>query len=348
MMKNTGILIVDDEASIRRMFSRALETRGYPCRTADSVDAALAAVAEEEPAVVVTDIRMPGRDGRELLKELVQRKPDVMVILMTAYAEIDVAIECLQGGASDFLTKPVRVAHLLTSVERALDRRHIIIENRNYQHDLESKIEGATADLRSARDSLAVSYRQTLEALSSALDAREAETGDHSRRVIRFSMALADRLDFPDSEREDLAMGGLLHDIGKIGVPDQILLKPGPLDEDEWTLMRRHPDIGFKILNGIPFLSGAKKVVLYHHENFDGSGYPEGLSGTKLPQSARIFSVADTLDAITHDRPYRKAQHVQAAFEEIQRCSGTQFDPEIARALFEIGEIGILSLEDAE
>jgi putative nucleotidyltransferase with HDIG domain len=177
----------------------------------------------------------------------------------------------------------------------------------------------------------------TLEALSAALDAREDQTGDHSRRVSRISILLAEALHIPPEECEHLERAALLHDIGKIGIPDQVLLKPGKLTEEEWALMRQHPEIGFRILRGIPFLQPAAEVVLAHHEQWNGSGYPRGLSGSEIPVGARLFTVADTFDAITSDRPYRKAASADRAFAEIVRCSGTQFDPWVVEAMQALG-----------
>ncbi len=191
------------------------------------------------------------------------------------------------------------------------------------------------------------SYNSTLYALVAALDAREHETSDHSQRVVRYTLAIADRLGVPAAEQPDMARGALLHDIGKIGVPDAILLKPGPLTCDEWEEMRRHPQIGWTILKSIAFLQIPAEIVLSHQERFDGSGYPRGLRGEAIPLGARIFAIADTLDAMTTDRPYRKRTTFEWALREIRRCAGTQFDPGCVDAFLSMGEERIEALHRA-
>jgi len=342
---HVAVLIVDDEPKMRTAVAKNLHLHGFTCRTAETAEEGLALLAEDEVQVLISDINMPGRDGVWLLRQVSEKHPDLAVIMLTGLAQLDLAVQCLQDGASDFLAKPVRTTHLLTAIERALDKRRLILENREYRQELEARIEAATAELRRAHDDLAGAYRMTLEALSSALDAREAETGSHSRRVARYTLALADRIGVQRERRDDLARGALLHDIGKIGVADSILLKPGPLTEEEWAIMRRHPEIGHHILAGIPFLKPAAEIVLSHHERFDGTGYPQGLRGEKIPLGARIFTVADALDAMTSDRPYRPARSVTSAFAEISSCAGEQFDPAVVEGLTALGVDGILELK---
>ncbi|MEN8164045.1 MAG: HD domain-containing phosphohydrolase [Acidobacteriota bacterium] len=323
------ILIVDDESAIRGVLARILSLEGFECHTADSVNSALEALLTIEPEVVISDIRMPERDGTDLLSELRKMYPDTSVIMLTGHGDIDLAVRCLNGGASDFLTKPVRGNHLATAVARARKRRQLILENRAYAQGLEHRVHSATQDLEHALKDLNTAYDMTLAALSSSIDAREADTGQHSRRVTRMSMTFADRLGLPTGKRKDLSRGALLHDIGKIGIPDSILLKPEKLTTEEMVVMRRHPEIGFRILEPIPFLAEVAIIVRHHHENFDGSGYPVGLSGRAIPWGARIFAVADALDAMTSNRPYREAPGLDHAMEELNRYDGVQFDPEI-------------------
>ena len=213
-----------------------------------------------------------------------------------------------------------------------------VMAQQRYQHTLEKNVEDKTKALKVALSEIEAAYNTTLQALVAALDAREHETSDHSLRVVRFSEAIAQRMGMTESEMLEISRGALLHDIGKIGVPDSILLKPGPLDPTEWEEMRNHPKIGFNILKKIDFLKGPSEIVLSHHERFDGNGYPNKLAKDAIPIGARIFAVADTLDAITSDRPYRKARSFETAQTEIKRCSGTQFDPEIVRVFLSIGE----------
>jgi putative nucleotidyltransferase with HDIG domain len=338
------ILIVDDESSILRILARILTFEGYDCHTAQSVDTALESLHSVNPEVVISDIRMPERDGTELLLELHSKHPDIAVIMLTGHGDVDLAVRCLHDGASDFLTKPVRGAHLATSVERALERRQLILENHAYARELEQRVQSATQDLNQTLADLNEAYDMTLGALSSAIDAREADTGDHSRRVTRISTALSQHLGLSAPDQVQLSRGALLHDIGKIGIPDSILLKPGKLTDAEMAVMRRHPEIGYQILKPIPFLKDAAVIVYQHHEYFDGSGYPAGISGRDIRWGARIFAVADALDAMTSDRPYRKAIGLDDALAELERCSGTQFDPEIISGLNSLGRVRIASL----
>jgi putative nucleotidyltransferase with HDIG domain len=201
---------------------------------------------------------------------------------------------------------------------------------------LERLVHERTSELNGALRDVEESYRFTLEALAAALDAREHETRTHSHRVREYASTLAQQLGLRGNELINIGRGALLHDVGKIGVPDSILLKPAKLTPEEWVQMKRHPQVGYEILRGISFLVSAAEIVLTHQERWDGNGYPQGLSGLDIPLGARIFGVVDTLDAMTSDRPYRKAQSFEAAREEVRRCSGTQFDPMVAEAFLSI------------
>jgi putative nucleotidyltransferase with HDIG domain len=341
------VLIVDDDPTVRRLFARILEQSGYTCHTATDAHVAVQLVAEIRPAVVVTDVRMPGRDGVWLLSRVTTEHPDTEVIMLTGFAEVDTAVQCLRDGASDYLTKPVRADHLLTAVERSLERRRLVLENRHYQETLEARVRKATAKLRQANREITETYEMTLVALSSVLDAREEATADHSRRVTTLSLWLAEELGIERQARNHISRAALLHDIGKIGVPDHVLLKSGPLDDADWRAMREHPGIGYRILRTIPFLEPAAEIVLSHHERFDGSGYPQGIAGEDIPVGARVFAVADAVDAITNDRPYRKAAPAEAALAEVERCAGSHFDPQVAAAMLAIGAAPVEQLVSA-
>lgn len=330
------VVLVDDDSSIRNVLTALLRDEGFAVRSADSAPAALQLIAQQEPAVVITDMKMPQHDGLWLLAEVQANYPDVAVILLTGFGQIDTAVEALQVGAADYLTKPVRLKQLSTAMDRALERRRLILENRTYQRGLEKLVAEKTQELGQAYRQIADSYDLTLEALVTALDARECETSNHSQRVVRTTLEIADRLGVDPASREIIARGALLHDIGKIGVPDNVLLKPGRLNDEEWVEMRKHPEIGARILGGIQFLAPAAEIVLAHQERWDGKGYPRGISGDAIPLGARIFAVADALDAITSDRPYRKGRSVQYAREEIARYAGTQFDPKVVEVFLSV------------
>ena len=232
--------------------------------------------------------------------------------------------------------KPVNMDELLIATERALERRQLLIDRREYHDLLERRVVEATRDLASAYRQLQETYHSTLEALGSALDTRDVGTEAHSRRVHGYALATAHEHGVPEPDLPDLAHGVLLHDIGKIGIPDAILLKPGPLTPEEWKVMRRHPDIGKALIERIPFLRGAVPVVWSHHEKWDGSGYPRGLQGEEIPLGARIFMVVDAFDAMTFDRPYSKAKPFDVAKAEIKRCAGAHFDPAVVRSFFQV------------
>jgi response regulator RpfG family c-di-GMP phosphodiesterase len=279
---------------------------------------------------------MPGMSGIELLQSVRRIDGDVAVIVLTGAADVKTAIDSLKLGAYDFIMKPVNVDELLIAADRAVERRQLLIERREYQELLERRVVDATRDLADAYQRLQDTYRSTLEALGSALDTRDVGTEAHSRRVHGYALAIAHEHSVPASELTDLGHGVLLHDIGKIGIPDGILLKPGPLTPEEWKIMRRHPEIGKALIEKIPFLRGAVPIVWAHHEKWDGSGYPRGLKGEEIPLGARIFMVVDAFDAMTFDRPYSKAKPFDVAKAEIRRCSASHFDPSVVESFFRV------------
>jgi putative nucleotidyltransferase with HDIG domain len=342
------LLIVDDDPTVRDVIATLLAEEGYACSVASTADAALALVASDEFHVVLSDVKMPGHDGLWLLDQLRQFHPSTPVIVLTAYGDTEAAVDCLRRGAADYLLKPPRPTDLVRAIERALARRRLDIARQRYKESLEERVEEKTSELSRALRELEASYSSTLSALVAALDAREQETGDHSQRVVRYSLAIADRLGIAPEDRAHLARGALLHDIGKVGVPDAILLKPGQLTSAEWDEMRRHPQTGANILRAIAFLHPAAELVLSHHERWDGTGYPNRLRGEKIPLGARVFAIADTLDAMTSDRPYRKRTSLAAARKEIARCAGTQFDPLCVEAFLALEDRAILELCSAQ
>jgi putative nucleotidyltransferase with HDIG domain len=342
----TRILIVDDDASVRDVISVLLQEEGYDCRTASSAEAALDIAAAEAPPLVISDMKMPGRDGIWLLEAFRERYSETAVIMLTGYGDTEAAVDCLRRGAVDYLLKPPKLTDLIRAIERALAKRRIELARKRYQKKLERKVRDRTGELRSALRNIQHTYQTTLLALVRALDAREHETSDHSQRVVKYTEAIAERLSLRGPELEEIGRGALLHDIGKIGVPDAVLLKPAKLTPDEWKEMRRHPDIGYDMIRSIEFLNTPAAIVLSHQERFDGRGYPRGLRGEEIHIGARIFAVADTLDAMTSDRPYRKGTTFENAVDEIQRCAGSQFDPEVVRAFMDLGVKNLRRIKD--
>ena len=302
--------------------------------------------AADTPPLVISDMKMPGRDGIWLLEAFRERYPETAVIMLTGYGDTEAAVDCLRRGAVDYLLKPPKLTDLIRAIERALAKRRIELARKRYQKKLERKVRDRTSELRTALKDVQHTYQSTLLALVAALDAREHETSDHSQRVVEYTTAIADRLGIRGPELEEIGRGALLHDIGKIGVPDAVLLKPARLTTQEWAEMKRHPDIGYQMIQGIPFLSTPAAIVLSHQERFDGKGYPRGLIGEEIHIGARIFALADTLDAMTSDRPYRQGTTFENAVNEIERCSSTQFDPEVVRAFMDIGVAGLRKIKD--
>ncbi len=324
------ILVVDDEEPIREVVSSLLMSANFECRQAASGLEALALLnSGEEFELMLSDLMMEDMDGIGLLERTKERYPDMPVVMVTAVHDISVALAAIRNGAYDYLLKPFEREQLLATVRRALENRKLKLENRQYQTNLEALVLKKTDDLRKAMANLERSYDITLEALGDALDLKDAETEGHSKRVTAFTIAIARAMGLPKEKISVIARGAFLHDIGKMAIPDSILRKPGALDPDEIDVMREHCYRGYQLVKNIPFLKEAAEIVYSHQERFDGTGYPRGLKAEEIPLGARIFAVADTLDAITSDRPYRPAQSLGAAKEEIARWSGRQFDPEI-------------------
>lgn len=333
---NDHILIVDDEEMIRELLSAALQQEGYQCFLAENVDAAFSILEVENIDLVISDIMMPGKSGVDLLKDLKQVNSDIAVLMITGLSDMNTAMDCIHLGADDYIAKPFSISRVILTVRNMLSKRSLSIEKKNYQISLEYKVMEQTEQIRRTMNELHEAYDSTLTALVKALDAREKEVGSHSERVMNYTTFMATKLGISGTELEQLAKGALLHDTGKIGISDNILLKPGKLDEYEWQQMRRHPEIGYAILSEINFLKGPAGIILTHHERFDGTGYPRGLKGNQIPIGSRIFGLVDTLDAMTSDRPYRKALPFDMVISEVRKCSGTQFDPEIAKLFLSI------------
>jgi len=341
-----SILVVDDEEAIREVVATMLETKGYNCTAVSNGRAAQEHVKKSTPDLVLSDMIMPEMDGIKLLEWLRSYDPEVPVIMVTAIHDISTALEAIRRGAYDYILKPFEKDQLFLGVGRALQHRRLVQENKNYQRNLEQLVEERTAQLQGTLDQLERSYDDTLEALGSALDLKDAETEGHCQRVTAFTISIAKAVPVPDNYLPVLARAAFLHDIGKMAIPDGILRKPGPLDNDEKQIMRQHCQIGYNMLIRIPFLRDAAEIVLAHQEFYDGTGYPRELKGEQIPLGARIFTIADSLDAMISDRPYRRALPMSHAREEIQRCAGTQFDPAIVNVFMGIDENHWLELRE--
>jgi len=338
-----GILVVDDEPAIRELLFEGLKDQGYDCDVATNGREALDRLKRGQFSLVLSDIDMPAMDGVKLLQNVKEAHPDIEVVMITGVVDVEVALRAMRMGANDYLTKPFNLEEVRLTVEKALEKRRLVIENREYQRDLEAKVAERTVELVLKRreiealyEKLQTSYETTLEALAAALDTRDTETQGHSMRVSEYTVVIARRMGVKDPELTDIRRGALLHDVGKIGIPDAVLRKPGKLAPEEWEEMKRHPEIGYRILSGIKFLEASLPLVISHQERFDGSGYPRGLRGEEIPLGARVFAVVDTLDAMTSDRPYRRALRYEDAREEIIRNSGVQFDPRVVEVFLAV------------
>ncbi len=334
--RSARILVVDDEAPVRSMIGATLERQGYDVQLAISGSQAVDMLVQETFDLILTDIVMQDGNGIALLERIHAEQPHLPVVMVSAIHDISVAIDSMRRGAYDYLLKPFEREHLVATVQRALDHRQALQESHNYQQNLEQVVRARTEMLRQAMEDLEHSYDVTLEALGDALDLKDSETEGHSKRVTAYTIALARAMGISPVEIKVIARGAFLHDIGKMAIPDDILRKPGKLTSEEEEVMRDHCTRGYHILRKIPFLSEAAAIVYTHQEHFDGGGYPSRLRGNEIPIGARIFSIADALDAITSDRPYRKARSFDAAREEILRCSGTQFDPAVVEVFLKI------------
>jgi putative nucleotidyltransferase with HDIG domain len=256
--------------------------------------------------------------------------------MITGVDDIRVGIAAMKKGADDYLVKPLQIEIVMSSLERALEKKRLEQEVDNYRQHLEEMVKERTGQLETALWQVESSYEDTLEALGAAIDLRDSETAGHSHRVTLYSTKIAKELGAAEHELKTIAMGAWLHDIGKLGIPDAVLLKPGALTEEEWTIMRSHAQIGFDIVKRIPFLAHAAEIILTHHERCDGSGYPRGLKTEDIPIGARIFAIADTVDAMTSDRPYRSARSFEEAHDEIRRGLGSRYDSQVANVFLSI------------
>lgn len=332
------ILIVEQDESTRNAIAATLEAAEYQCLKAVNQSDALSLLKFGEEFELVLVGITTAQECELLLAEAKERCSDMPVVVISAMNDVRLARNAIRKGAYDYLSKPVDPDDLLDTAKRALEKRRLKLENRAYQTNLEGLVTARTEQVREALRTLERSYDITLEALGNALDLKQAEPEKHSKRVTAFTVAIARAMGLAADQIRVISRGAFLHDLGKIGIPDAILRKPGRLDADEIAIIRQHSLRGYEILRNIPFLADAAEIVYCHHENYDGSGYPRGLKGDKIPLGARIVAVANSLDSMTSNRPYRAACSLAAATEEIQRWSGRQFDPQVARTFLEMPE----------
>lgn len=319
------VLIVDDEPHIRSLLRRVLSAERYDVMEASDGVEALEMYEQQGADLIISDLLMPRMNGLELLENAKRADDTLGFVLLTGAGTMGDAVEALRRQADDYLLKPFNLDEVTFSVARALRHRQLIRENRFYQSQLEERVDQQAAELENL-------FVDALLSLANAIEARDGYTGGHVERVTGYAMATGKAMGLCDDELKNLWVSGLLHDVGKIGVPDRILTKPGKLTDEEYRIMQRHPEIGAAIMQRSSFLRPAVPGVLHHQERWDGAGYPAGLSGEQICVQGRILAVADTFDAIVSTRPYRVQRSAEEAVAELRRCSGTQFDPEVVEA----------------
>lgn len=325
------ILVVDDDADIRSVLVRVLRAHDFEVHDAASTDAALALVHElGDVPMVLTDIHMPGRDGLALLAELQRHYPDTAVLMLTGDADLGTAVECLKRGAMDYLSKPVVVEEVWVRVAKAFDKRRLTLEVRHLQESYQADLERRVSELARKNQQMFLSQVQMAVRM---LEAKDSYTRGHSTRVAEYAVGVGQLLGLGPAMLDALRLGGELHDIGKIGTRDAVLNKPGKLTPEEFDEVKRHTTDGAEMLSVLgDEHPEVLRIVRSHHERFDGTGFPDGLRGVAIPQSARIVAVADAFDAMTSTRAYRERQDHDWAYRELTRSAGSHFDPDVVRA----------------
>lgn len=329
-----SILIVDDEPVVRKILRQRLSAEGYHCEEAGSAEEAVDRLAKNLADLVVLDIKMPGKSGVDLLPEIKSGYPDIAVIMATAITDTTTAIQCMREGAYDYLVKPFNLDEVALSAERALEKRRLELENRTYQQHLEQMVAERTTELKQAIGRIKLASLDTIHRLARAAEYKDEDTGSHIQRMSQYCTAIARKMGLGDREAENILYAAPMHDVGKMGIPDRILLKTGSLDDDEWEIMKKHTVIGAEILrdSDAEFIRLAEVIALTHHEKWDGSGYPEGLRGLEIPRAGRIVAIVDVFDALTSKRPYKPPYSVDESLDIIRESSGTHFDPDVVDA----------------
>ena len=325
LQEQEGILVVDDEDAIRKLLHQKLSNEGYHCQEARNAEQALQKLTNNAISLVILDIKMPVKSGVELLPEIKVSYPDTAVVMATATTDINIATQCMKQGAYDYITKPFDLDDVILRVDRALEKRKLELQIKEYQQHLEEKVAEQAEKIRA-------SFLSAITALAYALEAKDKYTSGHSQRVADIAVAIARVMNLPQEFIDKVRLAGLLHDIGKIGVMESILNKPGRLTDEESQHIQKHSETGEHILVPIADNEGILRLVRSHHERYNGVGYPDGLKDTEIELGAKILAVADAYEAMTSERPYRKAMSGEVAYAEIERSKGTQFDPEVVDA----------------
>ncbi len=331
-MNNPHILIVDDELGPREALRMILRD-DYQIAVAASGKEALNCFEKMEYDLVILDIRMPDCNGVDLLAQVKKKAPDTEVVMITAYASVETAMKALRHGALDYLIKPFDRASVQDAVEKGLIRRHNNRVIKSNLKELQLANKTLEAEVEFAYKNIQSHYSETVSSLVAAVDAKDAYTKGHQERIAKLACLIGQTIGYSAEQLDLIQQAAILHDLGKIGVPEAILMKQDILTEEEFEIIKKHPVIGAEILSPVQFLKEVVPLVLYHHEKFDGTGYPEGLKGSQIPLSARIICIADAVDAMLSNRPYSYAKTVEKVKEELLQCSETHFDPQLVDAI---------------
>jgi putative nucleotidyltransferase with HDIG domain len=328
-----SVLVVDDDPSMRDILVHWVRSSGFDAREAESAEDALDKLEHERADIALCDVNMPGENGVWLASRIRERHPSTAIIMATSGREVDVAVSSLKNDVVDYLLKPFDGPRLREALALGLDWHRASAGADDLQTALEDRLRSRRATVAGALAEAQSSPQDALYGLIAMLQLHERDARGHAMRVARLALAMADELGLNDAKLLDLERGALLHDVGKLDMPAAILSKPAPLTEPEWSVMRTHPQVGHDLVRRLAGFERAAELVLSHHEAFDGSGYPRGLGGEEIPLEARILTIADSYDSMTHPHTQRPALPPAMAICEIERCSGVQFDPEIAAAL---------------
>ncbi|MCD6320132.1 MAG: response regulator [Candidatus Desulfofervidaceae bacterium] len=329
--QNFQVLVVDDEKFVADTVGLMVSHAGYPYKVASSAQEALELLAKEDFALVITDIMMPEYDGLWLIEKALTFYPELAIVVLTGLASIDLAVKCLKNGAYDFLTKPVSYDVLEVTIEKVLEKRKLKLSLKHYQYHLEEMVKERTAQLEKAHEEIKSLQLELIYRLVLAAEYKDRTTANHLKRISHYSAIIAQNFGLSTQEVEEIFYAAPMHDVGKIGIPDKLLLKPEKLTPEEQEIMKQHTIIGARILGGSDYslLQKAERIALTHHEKYDGTGYPQGLKGEEIPIEGRIVAIADVFDALTFPRPYKPAYRWEKAFDIIYKERGKHFDPKL-------------------
>jgi len=325
-----NILVVDDEIQILTLIKQLLEINGYTCTLASDTRQARSYLKEDAFDLILCDMNMPGESGLDFSRDVLKKQPETAIIMVTAVDDPDLASTALKMGVYGYIIKPFKMNELVINVTNALHRRNLEIQNRLYQDNLEKMVQERTEELQATLNDLREALQGIIQAMVLTIESRDPYTAGHQQRVTLLASALAEEMGLSEKDVEGVRMASLIHDIGKISVPSEILSKPGKLTDIERSLVKTHAQSGYEILKNIKFPWPIAQVVLQHHERIDGSGYPLGLKGREILLEAKIIGVADVVEAMASHRPYRPALGIEKALEEIRQKKGVLYSPEIA------------------